>query len=1073
MSSLYVNGETGQVGIGTSEPSNLLHVEVNGNTSGNVEIMTRIENVEFPPMATSNVGFVADYGDMVASIDAGQVVLAPPREYPPAALSAGTTTLATTYGSGAYIASAVSIIATYDAYKAFNKTIAIATDAWAGAGVYNSLGTVYASAATTTTPTGTKAGDWLQIQLPLAIVLYNYKLTSANNSINNIPTRWIILGSNNGSTWDIVDATYENLSFVWSSLSQLVNFQVSSTTAYLYFRIVVLQINGAVNGQNAIIGEWSLHDKYTQASANLEFPPLAFSTYSLLVSAGPYYGSGVYNVSASSEVSSTYNTAKAFDKNLVSASKFVSASRYVLATGIYNGTVSTLVNNTPYFGEWLQFQAPQPIRIINYSIAADVLNRAPRTFYILGSLDNGLSWNTIDYQANITTWQSLTPITFTVSASKYYTTLRIVATRVGNLDSGMGAGDLLEIVEWRIYGDISSNYPKYKCALPASSTTVTNGSTYGAGTYSVYANTISNWTFSNQTTPAALVDKNTLVGWQSSSNIYTNIADAPALATPSIYFQLPDVITLTGYTLSARSATLTEVPTKWNLYGSNLSSVGAGWSTLDSRTAATTQVATPQSFTPLNVTAPYNLFRFDLLQNASATPAPISLAELKLTGSKPTSERRLVIASDGRVGINTSVAGLNNDAALTVAGDLAVTDIYVTGIIGDPILQTGPYVAFDGSAANRDKFLAWMQYVTSARYRYNFGPTVLKNSWWNVGTSVDLYDNYTYSTVAGKTGTANYWYYGGVTIPGNKVVFVPHNASTVLVFNAATNSFVEYATTLTTGANNYWGGALTYDNRVVFAPRSVASVGIFNPVTNTFSSVGIPAVGSTADRYYGAIATPDKRIIFVPASATTVGVFDPQTEIFTTYGSLPATTSKYSGGVLLPNNKIVFVPNTSTSIGIFDIATNTYSTITPVSPALPGANTFNGGVLMKNGHVLFIPTSVTYFGVFNPFSNTYYTISPANSPTIGYITGLLLSDGRVFLCPYSASTFGFFNPDDNTYTSLAGAPSGGAYIGANLLVDGRIILTQAQTTTIGILTPTQLTRSPPPELVYHPCFNKF
>ena len=1061
MSSLYVNGETGQVGIGTSDPSNLLHVEVNGNTPGNVEIMTRIENVEFPPVATSNVGFVADYGDMVASIDSisNGIVEFPPPTYPFTANSM--TITGATYGNGAYVASVSSRDSdiTYDGWKVFNKTTTNSSDAWVTGSTTYSGTTGVAISGTTTVSGTTRTGSWVQLQVPSSIIISFYQLAPRTTQLSTAPSSWCFAGSLDGITWNLIDERSGNLQSTWIEKAYLTFNAAGNVTPYSYYRLIITSLVN--NGSQGTLGEFKLFANVLLPIIR-EYPPAGLTDYSSYQLS--HYGAGYYNVSSSTIWGTENSIWQAFDK-LQGNIAAVSGSTYT-ANVAYSGTVRTLsIANVSYSGEWIQIKLPNPIILRSYSITPQAgPANVPLTFYILAST-NGSNGSWIELDSKVVTWPNINTQYWTITPyNSMFSYFRIICNISNATTFSLG--------DWRLYGDATSSYPKYKCALPASSTTVTNGSTYGAGTYSVYANTISNWTFSNQTTPSALVDKNTLVGWQSSSNIYTNLTDAPALATPSIYFQLPDVITLTGYTLSARSATLTEVPTKWNLYGSNLSSVGAGWSTLDSRTAATTQVATPQSFTPLNVTAPYNLFRFDLLQNASSTPAPISLAELKLTGSKPTSERRLVIASDGRVGINTSVAGLNNDAALTVAGDLAVTDIYVTGIIGDPILQTGPYVAFDGSAANRDKFLAWMQYVTSARYRYNFGPTVLKNSWWNVGTNVDLYDTYTYSTVAGKSGTANYWYYGGVTIPGKKVVFVPHNASTVLVFNALTNSFVEYATTLA-GGNNYWGGALTYDNRVVFAPRAAASVGIFNPVTNTFSSVGIPAVGSTADRYYGAIATPDKRIIFVPASATTVGVFDPQTEIFTTYGSLPATTSKYSGGVLLPNNKIVFVPNTSTSIGIFDIATNTYSTITPVSPALPGANTFNGGVLMKNGHVLFIPTSVTYFGVFNPFSNTYYTISPANSPTIGYITGLLLSDGRVFLCPYSASTFGFFNPDDNTYTSLAGAPSGGAYIGANLLVDGRIILTQAQTTTIGILTPTQLTRSPPPELVYHPCFNKF
>ena len=729
--------------------------------------------------------------------------------------------------------------------------------------------------------------------------------------------------------------------------------------------------------------------------------------------------------------------------------------------------MTTMVNNTPYFGEWLQLQTPQPIRVTTYSIMPEFANRAPRSFYVLGSLDNGISWSIIDYQANITTWQYLTAITFQVSAlsTAYYSTFRVLATRVGNLDSGMTAGDVLEVVEWRLFGDITSFYPKYKCILPASSTTVTNGSTYGAGTYSVYANTISNWTFSNQTTPAALVDKNTLVGWQSSSNIYTNLADAPALATPSIYFQLPDVITLTGYTLTARSANLTEVPTKWNLYGSNLSSVGAGWSTLDSRTAATTQVVTPQSFTPLNVTAPYNLFRFDLLQNASATPAPISLAELKLTGSKPTSERRLVIASDGRVGINTSVAGLNNDAALTVAGNLSVTDINVTGIIGDPILQTGPYVAFDGSAANRDKFLAWMQYVTSPRYRYNFASSSIKiRTWWNVSSTAEVYDSLTFSTVAasGVTGTA---YIGGVLLPDGRVVFVPFNANTVGLFDPVTNTFSTITTSLVLNSAAYIGGVLLPDGRAMFVPYNATTIGIFNPATNTYSTISGAPGGSA---HIGGVLVPDGRVLFVPTS-TTIGIFNPATN---TYSTIAGTPGAYIGSVLLPDGRVVFVPANATTIGLFNPATNTYSAVT-MSPS-PGGSPYESGVLLPDGRVVFVPNNATMIGIFDPSTNAFSTVAMSPAPGNGaYFGGVLLPDGRVVFVPRNATTIGIFNPATNTYSTIAGVPGGAAYRGGVLLPDGRVVFVPSNVATVGILNTSQSLRAPPLELCYHPCFNKF
>lgn len=699
---------------------------------------------------------------------------------------------------------------------------------------------------------------------------------------------------------------------------------------------------------------------------------------------------------------------------------------------------------------------PNSIILQSYQIMAT--DGAPNAWVIAGSA-NGVSWSLIDSRLAITGWSSGVFKAFSVSNNRTsYAYYRIIVLNL------VDNWNTVVLTEMRLFGDaVSSHYPKYKCNLQASSATVANGSTYGAGVYSVFSNSISKWMFLNETTPAALVDKSTITGWQSSSNIYTNLTDAPALATPSIYFQLPDVITLTGYTLTARSATLTEVPTKWNLYGSNLSSIGAGWSTLDSRTAATTQVTTPQSFTPLNVTAPYNLFRFDLLRNASATPAPISLAELKLTGSKPTSERRLVIAGDGRVGINTSVAGLNNDAALTIAGNLSVADINVTGIIGDPILQTGPYVAFDGSATNRDKFLAWMQYVTSPRYRYNFGPTVLKTStWWNASSKAEVYDSLTYTTVA-ASGVASFAYIGGVLLPDGRVVFVPHNATTIGIFNPATNTYSTVAGAPGSGAHT--GGVLLPDGRVVFVPASAATIGIFNPATNAYSTIA-GAPGSFA--YAGGVLLPDGRVVFVPYNATTIGLFNPATNAYTTIAAGAPGGAAYYGGILLPDGRVVFVPHNATAIGLFNPATNAYTTIA----GAPGSSAYTGGVLLPDGRVIFVPTNGTAIGLFNPVTNAYTTIAGTPGGN-AYQGGVLLPDGRVVFVPRNATTIGLFNPVTDVYTTIAGAPGSNAYIGGVLLPDGRVVFVPASVATIGILSTSQSTRAPPLELCYHPCFNKF
>jgi streptogramin lyase len=449
----------------------------------------------------------------------------------------------------------------------------------------------------------------------------------------------------------------------------------------------------------------------------------------------------------------------------------------------------------------------------------------------------------------------------------------------------------------------------------------------------------------------------------------------------------------------------------------------------------------------------YSYFRL-VVTNLTGNGATASLRGWILYGIP----EALRITSDGRIGVGVA----NPTAALEVAGDALFNgNVNVTGVLGDTMLTTAPYVTFDGTAAARDRFLAWMQYVTSARYRYKFSPVTLKkNVWWNTNYDAGMYDQISYGTVSGAPGSAAFW--GGVLVPDGRVVFVPQNATAIGIFNSATNTYSTVAYTRPT-TDAYLGGVLIPDGRVVFVPQNAQMIGIFNPATNVYSTI-VAATGANA--YSGGVLLPDGRIVFTPSSATTIGIFNPATNTYSTIAYTRPALAAYRSSILLPDGRVLFVPGNATMIGIFNPATNSYTTI---AAAISGSDAYLSGVLVPDGRVIFVPGGATAIGIFNPATNVYSTAAYTGQTAYAYIGGVLLSDGRVIFVPYNSTVIGVFNPVTNLYSTISAAPGGNAYIGGVSLPDGRVLLVPNSGLTIGILSGAS---RPPPELCYHPCFNK-
>jgi len=194
------------------------------------------------------------------SIGAGRVV----QSYPPAPMSSylldTTSNASVTYGQGKYVASASSDsyvgASNYAAWNAFG--IIGAATAWVTPGTPYSGNPPYGpttSTSTVDTIGNAYAGEWLQIQLPVSVLLTKYQLNPGNASLTTqVPAKWWVLGSRDGINWALVHAVSG-----WSGFANMTysTFQMGATQAYNYYRLVVNQLIGA--GTIAVVAGWILN----------------------------------------------------------------------------------------------------------------------------------------------------------------------------------------------------------------------------------------------------------------------------------------------------------------------------------------------------------------------------------------------------------------------------------------------------------------------------------------------------------------------------------------------------------------------------------------------------------------------------------------------------------------------------------------------------------------------------------------------------------------------------------------------------------------------------------------------
>jgi hypothetical protein len=157
---------------------------------------------------------------------------------------------------GAYTASASSTLSGYPASNAFDGSFNTNITVWqsAAANYIVNTGVYQGSTSTTYNTSSTANGEWIQVALSSSVVINYYYMVFSVASGTAIPYSWILLGSNNGSTWSSIDTfsygtaitSYPNNNWKYPFVALPLNVS-SNTTAYQYYRVVFTQSFGSTS----------------------------------------------------------------------------------------------------------------------------------------------------------------------------------------------------------------------------------------------------------------------------------------------------------------------------------------------------------------------------------------------------------------------------------------------------------------------------------------------------------------------------------------------------------------------------------------------------------------------------------------------------------------------------------------------------------------------------------------------------------------------------------------------------------------------------------------------------------
>lgn len=212
----------------------------------------------------------------------------------------------------------------------------------------------------------------------------------------------------------------------------------------------------------------------------LQYPPSGLDNNNSTITAD--YGSGDYVVTTTGYyegINYDFFSFYAFDhiKNPVMSDQVGSVGWHsIIAYEDSNGNYFSNKSLGGFAGEWIKIELPEAIILKKYIIyprSEWITQRAPSTFYILGSNDN-IEWELLDTQSDLV-WDkdenNQGEKIFFINNNNNYKYYAIVVNVVGNPDEITNRNSV-QILEWELYSPVQSLYKDFDNSLKPGFTSI-------------------------------------------------------------------------------------------------------------------------------------------------------------------------------------------------------------------------------------------------------------------------------------------------------------------------------------------------------------------------------------------------------------------------------------------------------------------------------------------------------------------------------------------------------------------------------------------------------------------------
>jgi hypothetical protein len=283
---------------------------------------------------------------------------------------------------------------------------------------------------------GTHTGHWNKLELPYKLKpSYLYYKNTGTYTTARCASDWVILGSNDDTTWDLVH-TSTNV------LDTTLNIPINSTKAYKYLMFLCKTINSST----ALYVQQLAYYGHRENDLVRLPDPTNVLKYPHIAMTGPAQRG--YVASASSNFD-TYNPWEAFDNNTGGGWISVGGTNYSGGDGAYNKSPGSLLGTNSVTGteirdgEFLQIETPHKIAV-NHILISSGSGDGPTDFKFWGSNDSS-AWSLLHTETNHTNGTSAQVDINSSVAYKYHA---IVISKTRRTTQG----DYVNVRELELYG---------------------------------------------------------------------------------------------------------------------------------------------------------------------------------------------------------------------------------------------------------------------------------------------------------------------------------------------------------------------------------------------------------------------------------------------------------------------------------------------------------------------------------------------------------------------------------------------------------------------------------------------